>query len=177
MKKKKQNLQKLKLQEETDAKKNFEDERELREQGIKKLEEQRELKKLKEEEAEKKRKARVSKHIKREKDESPWMDTPIEMKKAGEKIQTTLREEINILETLKEEKREYDRQLEFGHASEMMKHINEQGRVVESAIKLSKKAYKKSQKKSINESESNNKSNDKKSKESKDVERKVESNG
>jgi len=139
--KKKQKQQEILKKEEKAAEIGEEDKKKM----VERLEQER-LKKAKAAAEQEEKKRRRAEEITKEekKNQDPWMEVTIEMKgKDGTKYETTLKQEVDKLESLKAEKRELDRQLEFGAASDLVKEINVQNRQVESATKKAKKAHKK----------------------------------
>ncbi|CAD7959422.1 unnamed protein product [Amoebophrya sp. A120] len=147
-----QKKQKLQKEAEKKAEETEEMNEEERKRAVKKLEAERAEKLKIEQQKAEERKQKAEKMAAKKKQEEPWRNVKIMMKPRGDtdsdakKVETTLQEEMNALESLKEEKRDLDRQLEFGHASELVKDINALERRVKAAEKLAKKAHKKAEK-------------------------------
>merc|ERR1712146_806695 len=109
---------------------------------------------MKDAEKKKKMDAWKAKQAAKQKEMEPWLNTPIKLTDPDDNtkdIETTLKLEKDKLEELKQEKRDLDKILEFGKATELMPAINEQERRTKSAEKKAKKAYKKLQKKAAKE--------------------------
>jgi len=64
-------------------------------------------------------------------------DEEDDSKEESKEVETTLKEQFDKLEGLKDAKRELDQQLEFGLGKELMSDINEQERVIKKAEKKS----------------------------------------
>eukprot|EP00392_Amoebophrya_sp_AT5.2_P017677 g18079.t1 len=159
---------------------------EARKKAVEKLEQQRKEKLEAEREKNLEKKKKQEAMAAKKKAEEPWRNVAIMMKPRGDaekekdakaqKVETTLQREMDALEELRAEKRDLDRQLEFGQASELVKDINALERRVKSAEKLAKKAWKKQEKAGAAPAATGSGGDDDKDKEDKKPASKVEQN-